>query len=187
MTLRQRFTDTIGSDLDDAGVGVVAVGHEARLAARERLRRTTGVVQRHAQQRHRLAFARSDEHVHLTTGARLGHLGRQTDQLVGLLTHRADDDDHVVAVTAGTPDMISDLTNAIGIGNRRATELLHDESHGPSKLSGDKRGEGSARDEPQSAKAGAKRRPQPTISTGGSYASSVVELIRSAPHAVSAS
>ena len=54
----------------------------------------------------------------------------QAQQLVGLLAHGADDDDDVVAPALGARDVIGHRPHAIGVGDRGATELLDDESHG---------------------------------------------------------
>ena len=91
--------------------------------------RHADVVQRHAEQRGRLALAGRDEHVHLSAGTHRRHLGRETNQLVGLLAHRAHDDHHLVAVPARARDMVSDLTDAFGVRYRGATELLDNERH----------------------------------------------------------
>ncbi len=52
------------------------------------------------------------------------------DQLVGLLAHGADDDDDVVALPARAGDVVGDGADAVGVGDRRAAELLDDEGHG---------------------------------------------------------
>ena len=90
-----------------------------------------GTGEGHAQQRHRLALAGGDEHVHLAAGAHLRDLGGEAQELVGLLAHGGHDDDDVVTVTTGAGDVVDDLPHALGIGDRRAAELLNDESHGP--------------------------------------------------------
>ena len=51
-------------------------------------------------------------------------------QLVGLLAHGADDDDDVVAAAPGAGDVVGHLPDALGVGDRRAAELLDDERHG---------------------------------------------------------
>ena len=40
-----------------------------------------------------------------------------------------DDDDDVVAAAAGAGDVVGHLPDALGVGDRRAAELLHDEGH----------------------------------------------------------
>ena len=89
------------------------------------------VVQRHAQQRRRLALAGGDEHVHLPAraGCRDTSVG-QAEQLVGLLAHGADDHDDLVAPAAGAGDVVGDLADALGVGDRRAAELLDEQRHG---------------------------------------------------------
>ena len=58
------------------------------------------------------------------------HLVREGDQLVGLLAHRAHDDDDVVALAMGAGDVIGDGPDAVGVGDRGAAVLLHEEGHG---------------------------------------------------------
>jgi len=48
----------------------------------------------------------------------------------GLLAHGRDDHHDLVTALERARDVIGDLTDAIGIGNGRATELLDDETHG---------------------------------------------------------
>src|SRR5690606_38265269 len=84
----------------------------------------------HAQQRHRLALAGGDEHVHLATRPDVRHLGREADELVGLLAHGADHHDDLVAAADGARDVVGDLADAVGVGHGGAAELLDDQGHG---------------------------------------------------------
>ena len=59
------------------------------------------VGQRHAQQRHGLALAGGDQHVHLAARAGGGHGVGQGDEVVGLLAHGADDHDDTSWPAAG--------------------------------------------------------------------------------------
>ena len=126
----QRRTDTIGPDIDDLGVLMVGVGQEASLAAGERLGVHPDVVQGHAHERHGLAFTGRDEHVHLTARVDNRHLAGQPQQLVGLLAHGRDHEDHLVATPHGAGNVIGHLAHAIRIRDRGASELLDDECHG---------------------------------------------------------
>ena len=47
-----------------------------------------------------------------------------------LLAHGADDDDDVVAPRRRARDVVGHGADAVGVGHRRAAELLHDEGHG---------------------------------------------------------
>ena len=78
------------------------------------------------QQRHRDALTRGEQHVHLAAAGMLGHVVGETDEIVGGLAHRGDDDHDVVAGAAGAHDVIGDGPDAVGIGHRCAAELLHD-------------------------------------------------------------
>ena len=85
------------------------------------------VVQGHGQQGHGLALAGGDQHVHLPARAGGRDLGGQVEQLVGLLAHGADDDDHLVAAPAGPGHVVGHGAYAIGVGDRGAPELLHEQ------------------------------------------------------------
>ena len=78
---------------------------------------------------HRLALAGGDQHVHLATRSGVGDIAGQTQQLVGLLAHRADHDDHLDAAPNRAGDMVGDRADALGIAHRRAAELHHEEGH----------------------------------------------------------
>ena len=56
--------------------------------------------------------------------------GGQPEQLVGRVAHRRDDDDEVVAGRALAGDPPGDPLDPVGVGDRRATELLDDEGGG---------------------------------------------------------
>ncbi len=125
--------DSVGPDLDQLGLGVLIVGDKAGLAPGEGVCGHAEVVQRHAQQGHGLSFARGNEHVHLPTGPRVGHLGREAQQLVGLLAHGAHHDNDLGAPAPGAGHVIGDVADPVSIGNRGSAELLHDQrraSHG---------------------------------------------------------
>jgi hypothetical protein len=59
----------------------------------------------------------------------LGDLVRQPEELVGLLAHGADHQNHLIATGPSTADMVGDLTHPLAVGDRGAPELLHDQSH----------------------------------------------------------
>ncbi len=83
----------------------------------------------HAEQRHALALAGGEQHVHLAAGMGARDLVREGDQLVGLLAHGAHDDDDVVAPLVRPGDVVGDGADALGVGDRRSAELLHEEGH----------------------------------------------------------
>ena len=100
------------------------------LRSGERHRRQAEILDGHAQQRHRDALAGGEQHVHLASARRGGDVVRQADEIVGGLAHRRDDHDHVVAASPRPRDMIRHCADAIGVGDRGAAELLHDQCHG---------------------------------------------------------
>ena len=48
-------------------------------------------------------------------------------EVVGRLAHRRDDDDDVVALPPGADDVLGDRLDAVGVGDRRAAVLLHEQ------------------------------------------------------------
>ena len=118
---------------------VVSVMNPAWLPVKESARHAE-VVQRHAQQGGGLALAGGDEHVHLAAGPGLGDLAGQVEQVVGLLAHGRDDHHDLVAPAHGAGHVVGDLADALGVGDRGATELLHDEGHGAATVPAGRRG-----------------------------------------------
>ncbi len=116
-----------GPNVEDLGPGVLGVGDNPGLAAGEGVCRHAEVVQGHGQQGHGLALAGGDEHVHLPARAGGRHLGGQIEQLVGLLAHGADDHDDLVAAPPGPGHVVGHAAYAIGVGDRGAPELLHEQ------------------------------------------------------------
>ena len=127
----------VGPHLDDLGVGVVGVGDEPGLAAREAVGRAR---RRSCSAMHSSAMAlRSPAVMSMSIsrpGRTCGHVAGQAEQLVGLLAHGADHDHDLVAVAHGARHVVRDLADAIGIGDRRAAELLDDEGHGSLNATG---------------------------------------------------
>ena len=62
-------------------------------------------------------------------GGSLRHLVGEALEVVGGLAHRRDDDHDVVAAAAGAHDVLGDGADAVGVGDRRAAELLHEQAH----------------------------------------------------------
>ena len=105
------------------------VGDDPGLRAGERHRRLALVDDRHAQQRRRDALARGEQHVHLAGRGLAGDVVGEALEVVGRLAHGGHDDHDVVAGAAGAHDVLGDGPDAIGVGDRRAPELLHDQGH----------------------------------------------------------
>jgi hypothetical protein len=136
LSLGECFLQAVAADLGDLGLGVDAVGHDPRLAAGVAGGVHADLLQRHHDECGRLALAGRDEHVHLPPRSGAADLGREPDELVGLLAHRTDHGDDVTAVAVGARHVVRHLADALGVGDRGAAELLHDEGHGGDKCTG---------------------------------------------------
>ena len=123
------FSTRPGVMLDDARLAVDRRGEHAGLRAGERLGLVALRVDRHRQQGHRDPLAGGEQHVELAPARHRDDLLGQVDQLVGGVAHRGDDHDHVVAVALGGDDALGDPLDPLGVGDRRAAVLLHDETH----------------------------------------------------------
>ena len=119
----------VAADLQDLRLAVGGVGDDPGLRTGERDRRLAPVDDRHAQQRDRDALTRGEQHVHLAGGRVARHLVGEPLEVVGGLAHRRDDDHDVVAVAPGAHDVLGDGADAVGVGDRRAAELLHEQAH----------------------------------------------------------
>jgi hypothetical protein len=64
-------------------------------------------------------------------GGQRRHLLRQVEQLVGVVAIALHDHDDVAAGLLGGHDPLGHPLDALGVGHRRATVLLHDQAHGP--------------------------------------------------------
>ena len=58
-----------------------------------------------------------------------GHVVGEPLEVVGGLAHRRNHHDDVVAVAPGAHDVVGDGADPVGIGDRRAAELLDEQSH----------------------------------------------------------
>ena len=123
---RERLADPVALDLEDLRLAVLRVGDDPGLRTGEGDRRDAELLDRHAQQRHRDALTRGEQHVHLPARRALRDVVGQADQVVGGLAHGRDHDDDLVAGPAGADDVVGDRADAIRIGDRRAAELLDD-------------------------------------------------------------
>ena len=124
------LVDPARVDVGDPGAAVAAVRGDPRLGAGQGDRRNAERVQRHRHQRRALVLAGREEHVHLARIGFVGDRGGERDQLVGGVAHRRDDDHEVHAGGALTGDPPGDAPDAVGVGERRATEFLDDEGRG---------------------------------------------------------
>ena len=118
-----------GRDVDDLGLAVGAVGDHAGLAAGEGPGRLAEVRDRHRHQRHRDPLARGEQHVELAGRRQRAHLLGEVAQLVGVVAHRGDHHDDVLAGLLRGDDPLGDALDAVGVGDGRAAVLLHDNAH----------------------------------------------------------
>jgi hypothetical protein len=108
---------------------MLVVGADTCLAGGKRDRRQPEAVQRHRQEGGRHRLARRHQHVQLA-GIGIGvHLAGESDQFIGGVAHRRDHDRHLVAVPIGPGDPRRHHPDAVGIGHRTSTELLHNPRH----------------------------------------------------------
>ena len=129
VALVDRAADPTGRDVEDLGLAVDVVGDHAGLRAGERPGREAEVGDRHRNQRHRDPLARGQQHVELTRRRQRAHLGGEIEQLVGAVAHGGDRDDDVVAGLLGVGDATGHALDGVGVGQRRAAVLLHDNAH----------------------------------------------------------
>jgi hypothetical protein len=108
---------------------VVRVGDDAHLAARKAHGIHADIGKGHTHERHRLALANGEQHVHLTTRMNLRDLVRQRNEVVGFLAHGGNDRDDVVSLSAGVGDVLGDGPHAVGVGHAGAAVLLNNEGH----------------------------------------------------------
>ena len=127
LALFQLLVDAARLDVRDARLAVAAVGGDARLWAGKADRRYAERVQRHRHERGALVFAGREEHVELAQVGLLGDGRGQSHELVGRVAHGRNRDDEVVAGRAFARDPPGDALDAVGTGQRRTAELLHDE------------------------------------------------------------
>ena len=89
----QQVVDRFGRDVLNLGLGVNAVGDDARLRAGERDGRDAERMQRDGGQRDGGLFAGGQQHVHLALARQRHDFLGQLDQIVGHAAHRGNDHD----------------------------------------------------------------------------------------------
>ena len=125
----QRLANPVGAHLEDLGAGVVGVGDDAGLAAREGGRLDATGTERHAHEGHGDALAGGEQHVEFARRPRRRDVVGQADEVVGELAHGRHHHDDVVSRRPGPRDVIGDGSDAFGVADGRATELLNDQRH----------------------------------------------------------
>ena len=133
----QISTDFLIVNLQDARLGMCAVGQDADLAARVGHRRHTALVQRHGQQGNGHLLAGGHDHIQLARQRLLvatDCLG-QIDQAIGLAAHGRQHHHEVVAGIAELLNLVGDLLDSFDRADRGASKFLYDQSHFLSRLS----------------------------------------------------
>ena len=118
---REGVHDALVVDLHDLGLGVGAVGLDARLASGEAHRLVAARLDGHGEKRHGHLLARGQEAVHLARGRIAVERRGKADELVGGFAHGGHDGDHLVP--------LRDLLDALGRSHRRAAEFAYDQRH----------------------------------------------------------
>ena len=130
VAVADRLGDPAGRDVDDLGLAVHRVGDHAGLRAGERAGGEAEVADRHRDERHRDALARGEQHVHLAGRRQRRDARGQVLQVVGRVAHGGHGDDDVVAGLLDLHDAPRDALDGVGVGERGAAVLLHDNAHG---------------------------------------------------------
>ena len=126
----QRASHPFGLHVQQPGPAVRGVGAHARLGAGEAPGRDPQLLDGHRQQGHRDALACGEQHVQLALREVAGaDLSGQVQQLVGGVTHGRDHDRHLVAGPVHGDDALGDASHRLGVGDRGAAELHHEQSH----------------------------------------------------------
>jgi hypothetical protein len=82
------------------------------------------------EQRHARPLAARQQHVELAPRRARRDLVGPCEELIGALAHRRDHDDHTVTGELGRDNARGDLADALDVGDRGATVLLHDDGRG---------------------------------------------------------
>ena len=128
----ERLADAVRLDLEDARLGVGAVGHDPRLRAGQRDRLVAEVVDHHRGERAGDALAGREQHVHLARVGARGDLVRERHQLVGVAGRaRRGPPPRALPSSARRDDALGGALDPLRVGDRGAAEL-HD--HGVSGM-----------------------------------------------------
>ncbi len=125
----EMLVDLLGRDVVNFGLGVNAVGDDARLRAGHGNGRHAERVQRDGGERDGLLFAGGQEHVHLAFARQRRDVLRELDQAVRHAAHRGDDDDDLVALRVIFGHARGDVLDAVGVAHRSAAVFLNNQCH----------------------------------------------------------
>ena len=124
-------TDFLIVDLQNARLGMRAVGQDAHLTASVGHRWHTALVQRHGQQGDGHLLTGGHDHIQLTRERLLittDCLG-QIDQAIGLAAHGRQHHHQVVAGIAEFLNLVGHLLDSFDRADRGASKFLYDQSH----------------------------------------------------------
>jgi hypothetical protein len=129
--------DPPGAHVDDLRLAVRGIRDDPRLAAGERDRLVTEVVNRHRGQRARDSLADRDQHVELAgLGARRNLVG-EADEVVGRVTHRREDGDDARSFLMRGHDSGRHVLEFLRVADRSAAELHHHSAGAGRRFAGD--------------------------------------------------
>ena len=121
--------DALGNHADDLRGAEAAIGLDARLRTRVGASLNAQLIDGHRQQRHRDAFARGQEDIHLALGGLRGQGCRSVKQVVGRVAHGRYDDDDAVPRVVRVHDALGDALHGLGVGDGGTAVLLHNQCH----------------------------------------------------------
>ena len=136
LTLGEVLLDLVRGDVADLGLGVDAVGDDARLCSGEGDCLAAHALDRHGGEGHRGLLSRGEKDVHLALGGLAGNLAGQLDQGICDPRHRRNHGDNRVSRTLSLEKTLRDVGDALGIGDRGAAIFLDDERHEKEAVSG---------------------------------------------------
>ena len=109
----------------NSGFAVARIGANADLPAGEADGFASQIVNRHCHQGDRNLFTGREQHVHFTGWRLVADLPSQFDQRIGVLTHRAYDHHHLMALLLSMQSTPRRGTDLLSIGNTRTAKLLY--------------------------------------------------------------
>ncbi len=126
--VQQRF-HPLGRDRMNASLRVRAVGFDSDLTARQADRFVAHRINCHCHQCNTDLLAGRQQHVHFASRRFLVHLTSQFNQPVGVLAHRTDNHDDLMALLPSSNRFSSGRKNFFTVGDAGATKFLNDKSH----------------------------------------------------------